>query len=149
MTRGPAKTRIPGRTLSVRNHILLDEIPLCKLALAGGVAIAPPGGMYASPKRSGLISALIHGAVFALLLLTGRVVKTLPTLVDHGSVVLPSDLIKYQVTRTEHSGGGGQNEPDAATARASSEDHTPSLRPPDGPHRKHPAGDRDGDGHPG
>ena len=66
--------------------------------------------MYASPKRSGFISALIHGAAFALLLLTGRVVKTLPTLVEHGSIVLPSDLVKYQVTRTEHSGGGGHND---------------------------------------
>jgi TonB family protein len=71
--------------------------------------------MYASPKRSGLISALVHVAVFALLLVTGKVVKTIPTLVDRGSIVLPSDLVKYQVTATEDGrGGGGQNDPSPA-----------------------------------
>src|SRR3954454_21908888 len=69
--------------------------------------------MLASPKRSGLISALVHAAVFALLILTGKVVKNLPTLVDHTTIILPSDLVKYQVTRTESGrAGGGQHDPD-------------------------------------
>jgi periplasmic protein TonB len=81
--------------------------------------------MYASPKRSGLISALVHTAVFALLILTGKVVKTIPALVDHGSIVLPSDLVKYQVTATEDGrGGGGQNDPDPAQAG-----HLPKITP--------------------
>jgi protein TonB len=69
--------------------------------------------MYASPKRSGLISALVHVAVFALLILTGKVVRILSPLVDHTTIILPSDLVKYQVTRTESGrSGGGQHDPD-------------------------------------
>jgi TonB family protein len=69
--------------------------------------------MYASPKRSGLISALVHAGVFALLILTGKVVKILPPLKDHGSIILPSDLVKYQVTHIESGrSGGGQHDPD-------------------------------------
>jgi TonB family protein len=69
--------------------------------------------MYASPTRSRLISALVHAAVFALLILTGKVVKILPPLQDHGSIILPSDLVKYRVTRTESGrSGGGQHDPD-------------------------------------
>jgi protein TonB len=69
--------------------------------------------MYASPKRSGLISALVHAAVFALLILTGKVVRILPPLVDHTTIILPSDLVKYRVTRTESGrSGGGQHDPD-------------------------------------
>jgi periplasmic protein TonB len=81
--------------------------------------------MYASPKRSGLISALVHAAVFALLVLTGKVVKTIPTLVDHGSIVLPSDLVKYQVTKVEDgAGGGGHNDPDPPQ-----KGHLPKITP--------------------
>jgi protein TonB len=69
--------------------------------------------MYASPKRSGLISALVHVGVFALLIFTGKVVKILPPLVDHASIILPSDLVKYQVTHIESGrSGGGQHDPD-------------------------------------
>jgi periplasmic protein TonB len=68
---------------------------------------------YASPKRSVLISAVVHIAVFALLLATGKVAVRLPRLVDRGSIVLPSDLVKYQVTHTEGgSGAGGRHEPE-------------------------------------
>lgn len=69
--------------------------------------------MYASPARSRLISALVHAAVLALLIFTGKVVKVLPPLKDHGSIILPSDLVKYRVTRTESGrSGGGQHDPD-------------------------------------
>ena len=70
------------------------------------------GGMYASPKRSVVISVLVHAAVLSLLLVTGKVVKLSPEYVDH-SIILPSDLVKYQVTKTDDGrGGGGQNDPD-------------------------------------
>ena len=81
--------------------------------------------MYSSPKRSGLISALVHVALFALLLVTGKVVNTIPKLVDHGSIVLPSDLVKYQVTKVEDGrGGGGQNDPDPPQ-----KGHLPKITP--------------------
>jgi len=68
--------------------------------------------MYASPKRSAICSLLAHAAVLALLFSTGKVVRTLPRLVDRGSVLLPSDLVKYRVTRIEDGrGGGGQRDP--------------------------------------
>jgi TonB family protein len=80
--------------------------------------------MYASPRRSALISALVHTVVLALLLLAGPVVRTVPKLLDRGSIVLPSDLVKYQVTRTEGGGGGGQNDP-APPQRG----HLPKITP--------------------
>jgi len=68
--------------------------------------------MYSSPKRSGLISALVHAVAFVLLLATGKVAKLLPPMVEHRNIILPSDLVKYQVTRTEEGrGGGGQDDP--------------------------------------
>ena len=97
--------------MSEADHITDTKHLLAGLAFSSGGETARPRGMYASPKRSGLISALVHVAVFALLLVAGKVVKTIPTLVDHGSIVLPSDLVKYQVTATEDGrGGGGQND---------------------------------------
>jgi periplasmic protein TonB len=63
--------------------------------------------MYASPKRSTLISALVHVAVLAILLLTGGVLPTPSWEPEHVQLVLPSDLVQYEVTRIEHGGGGG------------------------------------------
>ncbi|MBS1856592.1 MAG: energy transducer TonB [Acidobacteria bacterium] len=62
--------------------------------------------------------------MLALLLLTGPVVRTVPKLIDHGSIVLPSDLVKYQVTRTESGGGGGQRD-DTPPQRG----HLPKITP--------------------
>jgi TonB family protein len=82
------------------------------LVILNGGAIAQRGGMNASPKRSWLISLLVHAAVFVLLVATGKVTHVLPRFQDHGSIVFPSDLVKYQVTRNEKvGGGGGRNEP--------------------------------------
>jgi len=63
--------------------------------------------MYATPKRSTLISGLVHCAVLAILLLTGGVLPTPSWEPEHVKLVMPSDLVNYEVTRIEHGGGGG------------------------------------------
>src|SRR5215471_15336689 len=63
--------------------------------------------MYASSRRSTLISGLVHIAVIVLLLMSGGVVPTPSWEPEHISLVLPSDLVKYAVTATAHDGGGG------------------------------------------
>jgi len=63
--------------------------------------------MYASSRRSTLISGLVHIAVIVLLLMSGGVVPTPSWEPEHISLVLPSDLVKYAVTTTAHDGGGG------------------------------------------
>src|SRR5262245_52991872 len=63
--------------------------------------------MYASPRRSTLISGLVHIAVILVLLMSGGVVPTPSWEPKHVSLVLPSDLVKYEVTTTASSGGNG------------------------------------------
>jgi protein TonB len=77
--------------------------------------------------RPWLISFLVHAAVIALLFTTGTVTGILPPLRTHASIVLPSDLVKYQVTRNERlGGGGGQRDPDPPRL---GHPPKPSLRP--------------------
>jgi protein TonB len=74
--------------------------------------------MYASPKRSTLISGLVHAVAIALIVLTGGVVTTPPSPVEHATLVIPRDLTKYEITRTERAdagGGGGKHDPLPAT----------------------------------
>lgn len=80
--------------------------------------------MYASPKRSVLVSGLMHASVLSLLLMTGQVVRLSPRYVDHGRIVLPSDLLS-RVTKTDDGrGGGGQNDPDPPQ-----QGHLPKITP--------------------
>jgi TonB family protein len=65
--------------------------------------------MYATPKRSTLISGVVHVAVLVALLMTGGVVPTPSWEPEHIKIVLPSDLVRYEVTRTEGGGGGLQD----------------------------------------
>jgi protein TonB len=67
--------------------------------------------MYASSRRSTLISGLVHIAVIVLLLMSGGVVPTPSWEPEHMTLVLPSDLVKYDVTATDKGGGGGTNDP--------------------------------------
>src|SRR3982751_671841 len=75
------------------------------------------GGMIPTPKRSAIISGLVHAAVIVFLVLISGVVKT-PLISDKPTIViLPSDLVKYQVTHTASSGGSGGGEHDKLPPR--------------------------------
>ncbi len=60
--------------------------------------------MFASPKRSALLSWLLHcGAILLILAVTG--VKTTIIPLIHDVLVTPADLVAYKTTA--HTGGGG------------------------------------------
>jgi periplasmic protein TonB len=84
--------------------------------------------MYASSRRSTLISGLVHVAVIVILLLmSGGVVPTPSWEPEHISLVLPSDLVKYEVVATDHGGGGGGNKDSLPPTKGSPP--KPSLHP--------------------
>ena len=65
--------------------------------------------MYASPARSTLISGALHGAAIALILLTTGVHTSLVNHTAHTTLVMPLELLKYEVTapQPDDAGGGG------------------------------------------
>jgi TonB family protein len=74
--------------------------------------------MYASPARSTLISGALHGAAIALILLTTGVHTRLARNTDHVALLMPLDLVKYEVTvpqRDDAGGGGGMRAKTAAS----------------------------------
>lgn len=62
--------------------------------------------MYASPKRSTLISGLLHAAAIGLVLMT-TAVKTPIVNLQHTVLYEPPDLRRYVVPRAGEGGGGG------------------------------------------
>jgi periplasmic protein TonB len=63
--------------------------------------------MYPSPKRSALVSGILHAVAIALLLLLTRS-KTATNLIPHTKVFVPRDLGRYVVhSRSTRGGGGG------------------------------------------
>src|SRR5258708_38299731 len=91
--------------------------------------------MYASPKRSTLISGLVHAVAIALLILTSGVLPTPLPPADHTLLVLPKDLAKYEITRTELAdGGSGGGKHDIQPA-------TKGAPPKSTPHPRFPPGE--------
>ena len=62
--------------------------------------------MYASPKRSTLISGLLHGAVIGLVLMTTAVKAPLVNL-THVMIYDPPEFRRYVMPRASEGGGGG------------------------------------------
>ena len=75
--------------------------------------------MYSSPKRSALVSGILHAAAIALiLLLTGS--KTAQKLLPHTRLLGPRDISRYVVRPRASDGGGG----------GGARDDTPASRGP-------------------
>jgi len=72
--------------------------------------------MYASPKRSTLLSGLLHAAVIGLVLMT-TAVKTPIVNLQHAVLFEPPDLHRYVVPRASEGGGGGGVRADLPTSR--------------------------------
>ncbi len=66
--------------------------------------------MYASPARSTLLSGALHAAAIALILFATGAKTSLVKLTDHTMLIMPPDLLKYEITvpqRADAGGGGG------------------------------------------
>jgi len=72
--------------------------------------------MYASPKRSTLISGLLHAAVIGLILMT-TAVKTPLVNPMHYVIYEPTDLHRYVMPHASDGGGGGGVRSDTAASK--------------------------------
>lgn len=77
--------------------------------------------MFASPKRSALLSWLLHcGAILLILAVTGVKPKIIPLL--HEILVVPADIASYKTSMHAGGGGGGGVRADSPASRGKAPD---------------------------
>jgi periplasmic protein TonB len=77
--------------------------------------------MFASPKRSALLSWLLHcGAILLILAVTGVKPKLIPLL--HEILVVPADIASYKTSMHSGGGGGGGVRADSPASRGKAPD---------------------------
>ena len=74
--------------------------------------------MYASPARSTLLSGALHAAAIALILFATGIPTSMVKAPDHTTLIMPLDVLKYEVApeRADAGGGGGMHAPTPASA---------------------------------